>query len=301
MVFSTLLRALTSSTPRIASYAFTTLNPHQGTCVLYSDGSFSGPRASLTAPITNTVTAPETFSGTTQHPTRAERRATSSNQGSSSIDPLTFAPRRSEVLRFTLTDNPGLVARASDNVGLGLAFLRHVERCRALVYVVDLSSPDPVAALEVIRTELAAYAKLKGLEDGDSDTSLLARVRGVVANKADMFGEPAVDEDDEEGADPSTRATAADGQRKLAELVAHVRAIEKEEIELGIRPQSSVDGHEGIWVVPVSAKRRENVGLLVQKLAATVKAERQRAAEREALAEAEAVAEEEAKLTERSQ
>jgi GTP-binding protein len=203
-------------------------------------------------------------------------------------------------MRFTLTDNPGLVARASENVGLGLAFLRHVERCRALVYVVDLSSPDPVAALRAVRTELAAYQDLKGSDHSDSHSaSLLSRVRGVIANKADMFGESTGNGDD---LDSGPRESAAEGQRKLADLIAYVREMEQEEIELGIREKPSAaagaaDGQDGIWVVPVSAKRRENVSAVVHKLAATVREERRLASEREAQIEAEALAEEEARLS----
>ncbi len=262
---STLLRGFTSSTPRVASYAFTTLNPHHGTCVLYSDGSFSGPRGGSVAAISDTLSAPAAFSASDVAPSRAERRAA---QAAGHVEQ---APK-TEVLRFTMTDNPGLVANASNNVGLGHEFLRHVERSAALVLVVDLSGKDPVADLEAVREELRLYAELKGID------SLAGRIRGVIANKADRFGErPAAPEDDLEGEDPALRASAQAGGEKLAALEAHVKEMAAKEVEEGVRVAE--DGE--VWVVPVSAKRRENAAALVARLGATVREERRRASEAE--------------------
>ena len=170
-------------------------------------------------------------------------------------------------MRFTLTDNPGLVSHSSLNVGLGHAFLRHIERCSALVYVIDLSAPKPLEALETVRTELREYERLKGLDVGE----LEGRVRGVVANKADLFGPPRVDPVPEEDAEEERRQAQEEGQRKLEELRAHVAEMERSEVAEGWRRPE-----DGIWVVPVSAKRRENVAALVQSLATTVKSERAR-------------------------
>lgn len=268
---STLLRACTSSTPRIASYAFTTLNPHHGTCILWSDGTFSGPRPvsdrEASAEISDTPSSPEYYSAATPRLTRAERRAQLG-------DPVRTA--RSEVLRFTMTDNPGLVADSALNVGLGHAFLRHVERCSALVYVVDLSASatsEPREAIRSLRKELREYARAKGLEEG----ALAGRIKGVVANKADLFG-PASSAPDATVAElPDEPLTPEAGRARLHDLVAFVKEMEREEIEAGTRrPEDS------IWVVPVSAKRRENVAALVKRLAETVKVERARAAEKAA-------------------
>ena len=77
--------------------------------------------------------------------------------------------------RFVVADVPGLVEGAHEGRGLGHRFLRHVSRCRALVLVVDLSSPDPVADLEVVRTELGAY-----------DPVLLSRPTILVGTKTDL-------------------------------------------------------------------------------------------------------------------
>jgi GTP-binding protein len=79
---------------------------------------------------------------------------------------------------YTIADVPGLIPGASQGKGLGLEFLRHVERCSVLVHVLDTatleSHRDPVTDLDVIEAELAQYG---GLED---------RPRIVVLNKVDI-------------------------------------------------------------------------------------------------------------------
>jgi GTPase len=79
---------------------------------------------------------------------------------------------------FTVADVPGLIEGASQGRGLGHDFLRHVERCAALVHVVDCATPepgrDPLTDVDVIEAELEAHGGL-----GD-------RPRVVVLNKADV-------------------------------------------------------------------------------------------------------------------
>src|SRR5215213_2983481 len=79
---------------------------------------------------------------------------------------------------FTVADVPGLIEGASEGRGLGHDFLRHIERCAALVHVVDLATMEPgrnpVEDLDVIERELARYG---GLED---------RPRIVALNKIDL-------------------------------------------------------------------------------------------------------------------
>ncbi|MCZ7414200.1 MULTISPECIES: GTPase ObgE [unclassified Streptomyces] len=80
---------------------------------------------------------------------------------------------------YTVADVPGLIPGASEGKGLGLEFLRHVERCAVLVHVLDTatleSDRDPASDLDVIEQELAQYGR--GLED---------RPRLVVLNKVDI-------------------------------------------------------------------------------------------------------------------
>ncbi|GGD39805.1 GTPase Obg [Microbacterium faecale] len=86
--------------------------------------------------------------------------------------------------RFTVADVPGLIEGASEGRGLGLEFLRHVERCTALVHVLDCATldpgRDPVSDLEVIRSELANYPV------PDGQVPLLDRPQLVVLNKVDV-------------------------------------------------------------------------------------------------------------------
>ncbi|MBQ5355250.1 MAG: GTPase ObgE [Clostridia bacterium] len=116
---SSLLAALSSATPKIAAYHFTTLEPSLG---VVSTGGESG---------------------------------------------------------FVMADIPGLIEGASEGAGLGHAFLRHIERCRMLVQVVDISGEEgrtPVEDFETISAELEKFSP-----------ELAARPRIVAANKADLL------------------------------------------------------------------------------------------------------------------
>jgi len=63
---------------------------------------------------------------------------------------------------FVLADIPGLIEGAAEGAGIGDRFLGHVERCRALLHLVDAAGEDPVQAWQVVRGELDAYGA--GLE-----------------------------------------------------------------------------------------------------------------------------------------
>ena len=133
---SSLLAALSSATPKIANYPFTTLNPMVGT-VVYPDWA-----------------------------------------------------------KIAVADVPGIIEGAAKGVGLGLAFLRHLERSKVLVYVIDMEGTDarePWEDYRVLKAEIEEYSP-----------ELAARPAIVVANKMD--GAAAADNlarfKKETGADP---------------------------------------------------------------------------------------------------
>jgi GTP-binding protein len=86
--------------------------------------------------------------------------------------------------RYTIADVPGLIEGASEGRGLGLEFLRHVERCSALLHVLDCATlepgRDPLSDLDVILGELAAYPVPEG------QLPLLERPQLVALNKVDV-------------------------------------------------------------------------------------------------------------------
>ncbi|HYD89718.1 MAG TPA: GTPase ObgE [Vitreimonas sp.] len=94
---STFLRAVSSATPKVADYPFTTLHPHLG---VVSVG---------------------------------------------------------ESERFVMADLPGLIEGAAEGTGLGTRFLGHVERCVALVHLIDGTSENPEEAYRTVRNEIEAY------------------------------------------------------------------------------------------------------------------------------------------------
>ncbi len=87
-------------------------------------------------------------------------------------------------VRYTIADVPGLIEGASEGKGLGLEFLRHVERCAALLHVIDCATlepnRDPISDLDKIRAELAAY------EVPEGQTPLLDRPQMIALNKIDV-------------------------------------------------------------------------------------------------------------------
>ncbi|MBO7483042.1 MAG: GTPase ObgE [Kiritimatiellae bacterium] len=114
---SSLLTALSSATPKIASYPFTTLNPMVGT-IVYDDWA-----------------------------------------------------------KIAMADVPGIIEGAAKGVGLGLAFLKHLERSKVLVYVIDMAGTDgrePWRDYEVLKKEIDEYS-----------AELAERPHLVVANKMD--------------------------------------------------------------------------------------------------------------------
>ncbi|KAK0391181.1 hypothetical protein NLU13_0682 [Sarocladium strictum] len=125
---STLLRAITNSRTRVGNWAFTTLQPNIGTVVL------------------------DKYSG---------RPTVSLKPSLSPTDDAESGPRT----RFTIADIPGLIEGAHLDKGLGIAFLRHVERAGVLAFVVDLSAGNAVNALNALWREVGLYAEMRENEE----------------------------------------------------------------------------------------------------------------------------------------
>ncbi len=86
---------------------------------------------------------------------------------------------------FVLADIPGLIEGASEGAGLGLEFLKHIERTRVLIHVIDVSGSegrDPIDDFEKINAELAGYSE-----------KLAAKPQIVAANKIDMAPDENID------------------------------------------------------------------------------------------------------------
>ena len=82
---------------------------------------------------------------------------------------------------FVMADIPGIIEGASEGAGLGHDFLRHIDRCRLLLHLVDAAGSegrDPIDDIEKINAELAGYSEF-----------LAARPQIIVANKTDLLGD----------------------------------------------------------------------------------------------------------------
>lgn len=86
--------------------------------------------------------------------------------------------KKSDAGSYVIADIPGLIEGASEGIGLGHEFLRHVERCRFLVHIVDLTAEDPVKNYKVINEELRKHSE-----------GLANLYQIVVLNKIDSISE----------------------------------------------------------------------------------------------------------------
>ncbi|HEX6684482.1 MAG TPA: GTPase ObgE [Candidatus Limnocylindrales bacterium] len=188
---------------------------------------------------------------------------------------------------FTVADVPGLIPGAATGKGLGLQFLRHIERCAVLAHVVDMATlepgREPVGDIDALEAELAAYG---GLED---------KPRIIVLNKVDVpDGRDLADivqPDLDKYGWPVFRVSAAtrEGVRELtyalAQLVAEHRLANPilEPTRIVLRPSAVDDSgfevrqdDEGVWVITGAKPERwvrqtnfdndEAVGYLADRL-----------------------------------
>lgn len=133
---STLVRALTNSRARIGAWAFTTLQPNIGTVVL--DNNRGRPLV------------------------KSYYRQAPDETWEEDVD---VRQRK----RFTVADIPGLIEGAHLDKGLGIAFLKHVERAGVLAFVVDLSASNAVNALKALWNEVGLYAQMREEEELDRE------------------------------------------------------------------------------------------------------------------------------------
>jgi len=129
---------------------------------------------------------------------------------------------------FVVADIPGLIEGAADGAGIGDRFLGHIERCRVLIHLIDISGEDPASAMRIVEKELEAYGA--GLED---------KPRLVALNKVDLADAELVagfaEELKEAGADQVFAISGATGNG-IEELLDAV---------LGYRPQKAATENPG--------------------------------------------------------
>ena len=138
---STLLRSLTNSRTRVGNWAFTTLQPNIGTVVL--DDNKGRPKIT-------------SYRRTVDNTDELDPFSLSSDWETASLERRT---------RFTMADIPGLIEGAHLDKGLGMEFLRHVERAGVLAFVIDLSAGNAVEALNALWTEVGLYAQMREEEE----------------------------------------------------------------------------------------------------------------------------------------
>jgi len=115
---------------------------------------------------------------------------------------------------LVLCDVPGLIEGASRGIGLGHAFLRHVERCHVILHLVDATAEDPVQDFKMLNGELVKYG-----------TGQLARMpQVVVINKMDAYDDNELDSDGNEKKNATLPLEELEAQ--LKEAMSHSRLMQ---------------------------------------------------------------------------
>jgi len=190
---STLISRISAARPKIASYPFTTLEPHLG--------------------VVRVPGAPSLARGVEE-----------------------------ELREFVVADVPGLIEGASEGRGLGFQFLRHIERARVLLVLVDLAADagrDPESQLAVLLGELGRYRP-----------ELLGRPRLVVASRVDLVDVDERADPDTYGADLCISAATGEGLvRLVGELARLVGSARERSPALVVAPVVHRPAPEGVAVV----------------------------------------------------
>ncbi len=116
----------------------------------------------------------------------SEAKPKIANYHFTTLTPVLGVVRAAQGASFVMADIPGLIEGAGEGVGLGHEFLRHVERCRLLLHVIDASGSegrDPIEDFNTINKELESFSE-----------ELKERPQIVVANKCDLCGEEKINE-----------------------------------------------------------------------------------------------------------
>jgi len=195
---STLLSTVTNARPKIANYPFTTLVPNLGVW-----------EPSQSILVHNTKRKERAHDDDRD---RAQEKDSDSDSGNG-VDgdgdggvlglkhSLSVQKRKKGASSkgLVLLDIPGLVEGAHKGVGLGLAFLRHVERCRVIFHIVSGASVDPVGDFRALNDELLLF-----------NPRLLEKPHVVVLNKIDL---------------PEVRARLPELRERLLEAMGHERLV----------------------------------------------------------------------------
>ncbi|KAI1105815.1 GTP-binding protein Obg/CgtA [Jackrogersella minutella] len=261
---STLLRALSNSRARVGNWAFTTLQPNIGTVVLdnHKGRPMATPKPSRRAP--HSVINDATY-GSVVISRQSEYLALND-------------PNPEPRTRFTVADIPGLIEGAHLDRGLGIAFLRHVERAGVLAFVVDLSAGDAVDALKALWTEVGLYARMR--EDEEKEREIGDRIDwegdGSNNNRGNSYDSQMIIADmpefigGEEGglhiaAKPwfvvATKGDLPETQENFARLKEYLTAVTD-------RQEPHPSGVEGAWIddcaaIPVSAIHGHGVDRII--------------------------------------
>ena len=199
------------------------------------------------------------------------------NEGRPLIDSITSGDVR--MTNFTVADIPGLIEGAHEDKGLGLGFLKHIERARILAFVVDLSAGDAVLALQNLWKEVGEYEKLRDRELSEETENRVVDWAGFGKSNACSRTVSANGHDEDALFDPepsrvleplklppisskpwfvvATKADKDDTQHAFANLQAYLQGVQD-----GTVPHPS--GAKNAWksrlaALPVSAIRGEGV------------------------------------------
>ncbi|EKO33840.1 MULTISPECIES: GTPase ObgE [Leptospira] len=142
---------------------------------------------------------------------------------------LGVVKRKGDIFRFTIADIPGIIEGASMGIGLGLSFLRHIERVKGILYLFDASSLDIEEDLKMLRNELFTY-----------NPELLNRPYLIVLNKIDIWDDPEFTKDIISKITHLGKviAVSADKETNLEELLETMdETFFKDEIEKVLNPK----------------------------------------------------------------